>query len=235
MNSLKKLILLILISAVITISGCSTCSKSCKTESLFNGRDLTGWKILGGEGNFYVENNQIIGLTQKGVENSFLATEENYSDFLLELDFKVDPALNSGVQIRSDVHKKDVTCQYLSGSLEESSRTFKAGTVYGYQVEIDPSDRAWTGGLYEEGGRGWLKPPKNNPASKKAFKQNQFNHLKIMAEGSKFITWLNGVKVIETTDNKRSTGFIALQLHKVYNPKQENKKVHFKNIRIKEY
>ena len=85
--------------------------------------------------------------------NTFLATNEVYDDFILEFEFKVDDGLNSGVQFRSN-------------SLPE----FHEGRVHGYQFEIDPSERAWTGGVYDEARRGWLYPLNYNPEGQKAFK-----------------------------------------------------------------
>jgi hypothetical protein len=106
--------------------------------------------------------------------------------------------------------------------------------VNGYQIEIDPSDRAWTGGFYEEGGRGWLVPLNENERARKAFKQGEWNHFKIIADGNHFQTWINGVQAVETTDDKASNGFIALQLHSINNEDQLGLRVLWKNIRIHE-
>lgn len=201
---------------------------------LFNGENLEGWKILGGDANFYVKDETIIGLTEENVPNSFLVTEQKYDDFILEADFKIEPEINSGIQIRSDVYKKDTTTSYLSGRLEEGTRDWPAGRFHGYQIEIDPSDRAWTGGFYEEGGRGWLQPLTDNVAAQEAFKQNEWNHLKIKAEGNHFETWINGVKAADATDDQAEDGFIGLQLHSAWKEEQVGKKVWFKNLKIKE-
>ena len=108
---------------------------------LFNGKDLTGWHQLNGKAKYKAENNEIVGETVAGTPNSFLATDATYGDFILELEFKVDDDMNSGIQVRS-----------------ESNKDYNNGRVHGYQVEIDPSDRAWTGGIYDEARRGWLYP-----------------------------------------------------------------------------
>ncbi|HBK93603.1 MAG TPA: DUF1080 domain-containing protein, partial [Porphyromonadaceae bacterium] len=106
----------------------------------------------------------------------FLATNKMYDDFILEFDFKVDDGLNSGVQFRSN-------------SLKE----YQNGRVHGYQFEIDPSDRSWTGGVYDEARRGWLYPMTINPIGQKAFKHNQWNKARIEAIGNSIRTWVNGV------------------------------------------
>jgi hypothetical protein len=201
---------------------------------LFNGENLEGWEVNGGDANFYVEDGAIVGLTEEDVPNSFLVTENEYDDFVLELEFKIDPEINSGVQIRSGVYEKDTTTAYLSGKLEEGTRDWPAGRFHGYQIEIDPSDRAWTGGFYEEGGRGWLQPLTENEEAQKAFKQNEWNHLKIKADGNHFETWINGLKAADTTDDLARSGFIGLQLHSAWKDEQVGKKVWFKNIKIKE-
>lgn len=201
---------------------------------LFNGENLEGWEILGGDANFYVEDGAIVGLTEENVPNSFLVTEEKYGDFILELDFRIEPEINSGVQIRSGVYEKDTTTSYLSGKLEEGTRDWEAGRVHGYQIEIDPSDRAWTGGFYEEGGRGWLQPLSENQDAQKAYKTGEWNHLKIKAEGNHFETWINGVKAADATDDLAKNGFIGLQLHSAWKEEQIGKKVWFREIKLKE-
>ena len=203
-------------------------------ESLFNGENLEGWEVLGGEGNFFVEDNAIVGETKIGLPNTFLATKKNYEDFILEVDFKIDEGINSGVQIRSDVYEKDTTTSYIAGNLEEGTRDWEAGRVHGYQIEIDPSERAWTGGFYEEGGRGWLQPLNENEAARNAFRQGEWNHFRIMADDNKFRTWINDIEAVNTTDEVADAGFIALQLHSVRSEEQEGKRIMWKNIRIKE-
>jgi hypothetical protein len=212
---------------------------SCKQDGgwidLFNGTDLEGWEVKGApESNFFVEDGILVAETKMGLPSTFLATTKNYSNFELEVDFKVDEGMNSGVQIRSGVYDQPATTSYLNGSLEQETLDWEAGTVNGYQVEIDPSERAWTGGFYEEGGRGWLLPLSGNEDARKAFKQGEWNHFRIIADGSHFQTWINGVKAVETNDDKASTGFIALQLHGINNEDQAGLRVLWKNIRIHE-
>src|SRR5262245_26967706 len=119
--------------------------------SLFDGKSLDGWVQRGGKAKYRAEDGQIIGTSVPNTSNSFLCTKRDYADFALELEFKVDPGLNSGVQVRSQ-------CFDEPRALELDGKTIKvpAGRVHGYQVEIDPTARAWTGGIYDEGRRGWL-------------------------------------------------------------------------------
>ena len=185
--------------------------------SLFDGKTLNGWKQLGGTATYAVSNGEIVGTTVPKSPNSFLATTREYADFVLELEFLVDPLLNSGIQIRS-----------------HSIPTVNNGRVHGYQVEIDPSDRAWSAGLYEEGGRGWLFNLVGRPAAQKAFKQNEWNHVRIETNGSHIRTWLNGVLAADLVDPKSPSGFIALQVHSIGDPALEGKTVRWRSIRIKE-
>ena len=94
---------------------------------LFNGKDLSGWEVLNGKADYVVKDNTIIGSCKLNTPNSFLATTQKFSDFILEYEAKIDDALNSGVQIRS-----------------QSLPDYMNGRVHGYQVELDPSSRAWT-------------------------------------------------------------------------------------------
>ena len=136
----------ILLSLFISVG---TYGQKTETVNLFNGKDLTGWKILNGKAKYEVKNGEIIGTTVQGEPNSFLATEEEYGDFILSLEFKIDAGTNSGVQFRS-----------------ESKADYQKGRVHGYQLEIDPSARAWTGGIYDEARRLWLYPLEYNHKKK---------------------------------------------------------------------
>src|SRR5207248_7829499 len=136
--------------------------------------------------------------------------------------------LNSGVQIRSQVFNEPRT-------VELQGKTYKiaAGRVHGYQVEIDPLARAWTGGIYDEGRRGWLNDLKNNEPARKAFKQNEWNKFRIECRCDSLKTWLNGVPAAELKDAVTPSGFIGLQVHGV-GKRKEPLEVRFRNIRIKE-
>ncbi|TAN21666.1 MAG: DUF1080 domain-containing protein, partial [Chitinophagaceae bacterium] len=186
-------------------------------ENLFNGKNLQGWHQVNGQAKFSVVNGEITGTAVLNSPNSFLATDRTYDDFILEADFKVDSTMNSGIQIRS-----------------ESMDSYENGRVHGYQVEIDPSGRAWSGGIYDEARRGWLYPLTYNPAAQKAFKQGQWNHFHIECIGNTMRTWINGVAAASLVDNMTHKGFIALQVHGIGNDKARvGEQVRFRNIRIK--
>ena len=203
--------------------------KSPEWEPLFDGKTLDGWQVLEGKGKFFVEDGAIVGETAAGVKGSYLCTKDSYEDFVLELEFKIDEGLNSGVHIRSDVHEKETTTLYLSGKLQLVARTFDAGQVYGYQIEIDTSDRAWTGGLYEAGRRGWLQTLEYNEPAREAFKQGEWNKFRIQAAQDSVKTWLNGVPATDTRDAWCRSGLIGFQLH---GSKDSGKQVRWRNIRI---
>ena len=196
---------------------------SCKQEptdntpwvSLFDGQSLEGWTQKGGTANYTVRDNSIVGSTVHDTPNSFLTTNKMYGDFIMELDYKVDPSMNSGIQIRSN-----------------SFPHYMDGRVHGYQIEIDPSDRAWSAGIYDEARRGWLNPMTGNPEAQKAFKQNDWNHYRIEAIGDTLKTWINGVPAAHLIDDKTSKGFIALQVHSIGDEQQEGTEIIWKNIKI---
>lgn len=184
-------------------------------RDLFDGKTLTGWSQLNGKANYRVEDGAIVGSSVNHGGNSFLCTRETFGDFILELDFKVDPKLNSGVQIRS-----------------ESREDVQNGRVHGYQVEIDPSDRAWTGGIYDESRRGWLYDLDGKPEARKAFKQGEWNHFRIEAIGDKIKTWVNGAPVADLTDSMTARGFIGLQVHGTQ--QDEPMEIRWRKIRIQD-
>ncbi|RZK35963.1 MAG: DUF1080 domain-containing protein, partial [Hymenobacter sp.] len=108
-----------------------------------------------------------------------------------------------------------------------------AGKVYGRQVEIDPTARSWSGGVYDEDRRQWLYPLDLHPTAKAAFKPGQYNHFKVECLGNELKTWVNGVPVAYVVDALDPRGFIGLQVHDVSTPEQAGKKVYFKNIQLK--
>ncbi len=195
-------------------------------KNLFDGQTLNGWKQRGGKALYKIEDGAVLGLTVKNTPNSFLCTEKNYADFILEFEFKVDPKLNSGVQIRSE-------CFDQAKTLQNGGKEIKipAGRVHGYQIEIDPSARAWTAGIYDEGRRGWLNDLKNNPTAGQAFKQDEWNKIRVEAKGDSIKTWINGVPAADLKDGLTRTGFIALQVH---GNKEDNRPIRWRNIRIQE-
>lgn len=182
---------------------------------LFDGQTLNGWTQKGGDAKYNVREGAIVGTTVHQSINSFLTTDKRYGDFILELDFKVDATMNSGIQIRSN-----------------SLPHYRKGRVHGYQVEIDPSARAWSGGIYDESRRGWLNPLNDNLKAQKAFKQNDWNHYRIEAIGDTLKTWVNGVAAAHLIDEKTAEGFICLQVHSIKPDKKEGTEIIWKNIRI---
>lgn len=185
-----------------------------KWVSLFDGKTLKGWTQKNGKAKYEVRDGMIVGTTVLNTPNSFLCTEKMYGDFILELEFLVEEGMNSGIQIRSH-------------SLED----YKNFRVHGYQVEIDPSARAWTGGIYDEARRGWLYNLQNSPHARSAFKQGRWNKFRIEAIGDNIKTWLNGVAASDLKDDMTPSGFIALQVH---GSKVAGNKVKWRNIRIQE-
>lgn len=202
---------------------------------LFDGRSLEGWVQHGGEATYEIEDGVIVGISVPDTPNSFLCTTRDFGNFVLELDFMVDPSLNSGVQIRSQVFDEARTLRWTASDGTAQQREIFADRVHGYQVEIDPSDRAWTGGVYDEARRGWLANLEGNEAAQKAFRQNQWNHFRIEAVDDSIKTWLNGVQAASLRDDMTLKGLIALQVHGVGdNPERVGKQVRWRNIRIKE-
>ncbi|HUU20208.1 MAG TPA: family 16 glycoside hydrolase [Sedimentisphaerales bacterium] len=206
-------LLLIFSLTCISLSGMAFAADA-DWEDLFDGKTLNGWIQRNGQAKYTIEDGMIVGTTVLNTPNSFLCTEKMYTDFILELEFLVEPGMNSGIQIRS-----------------HSFEHYKNYRVHGYQVEIDTSSRAWSGGIYDEARRGWLYPLKDKPEAQKAFKQNQWNHYRIEAIGDRIRTWVNGVPAADLKDDMTSTGFIALQVH---GSKVADKKIKWRNIRIRD-
>lgn len=203
----------------LTVLGFLSCKNTPKDDTpwvnLFDGKTLNGWIQKGGTAKYEVRHGTIVGSTVHNTPNSFLTTDKMYGDFIMELDFKVDSTMNSGIQIRSN-----------------SFPYYRNGVVHGYQVEIDPSSRAWSAGIYDEQRRGWLNTLDNNPEAQKAFKQNDWNHYRIEAIGDTIKTWVNDVPAAYLIDEKTANGFICLQVHQIHEDQKEGSEIAWKNIKI---
>jgi Domain of Unknown Function (DUF1080) len=210
---LKCLLLLFPFFLVITLHA----QKPGEWIPLADDHSLKGWKKVGGGGLFTNENGVITGISVIDTANTFLITEKEYGDFILELDVMIEsPLSNSGIQTRS----------HFGGSGHERK-------VYGRQMEIDPSARKWTGGIYDEDRREWLYPLELNPAAKSAFIVGKYNHVKIECIGNEMKTWINKVPVAYVMDTLDNKGFIGLQVHAAGSVEQPGHKVYFRNIKIK--
>lgn len=189
-------------------------SASIPWVNLIKGNSLDGWNIKGGQATYQVNNGVIVGTTVANTPNTFLTTNNIYGDFILEIEFKVDSTMNSGIQIRSN-----------------SLPYYRNGVVHGYQIEIDPSKRAWSAGIYDEQRRKWLNPI-NDPEVHKAFKQNDWNHYRVEAIGDTLKTWINNVPAAHLIDDKTATGFIGLQVHSIHNDKKPGTTIMWKDVKI---
>lgn len=204
-----------IIFLVFVLVASSLFAQELKWKPLFNGKNMDNWEVINGSAEFRIEGGEIVGVSKMDTPNSFLATKEIYGDFILEYEAKIDDGLNSGVQIRS---------------LSKSG--YHDGCVHGYQVELDPSPRAWSGGIYDEARRGWLYNLEYNPQAKTAFKKEAWNKFRVEAIGNHIRVWLNGIQTVDLIDDMTSKGFIALQVHSISNEKLVGKTVRFRNIKI---
>ncbi len=186
-------------------------------EPLFNGYDLSEFTVRGGLATYSVKNGTITGTTKPNSPNTFLCTDKEYGDFELELEFKTAPTLNSGIQDRSGWF-----------------RGYKNGAVHGYPCEIDPTESGWTGGLYDEYRRGWLQDLTKNDRGRRAFRQGEWNKVRISFLGNHFRSWVNGVACADFRDDLTQTGFIAFQVHGV-GDNADPLTVQWRNVKIKDY
>lgn len=187
-------------------------------RKLFDGKTLRGWRQIGGTATYAVQNGSIVGTTVPGTPNSFLITENRYADFVLELELRADSSLNSGIQIRSN-HFPD----------------YKKDVFHGYQIEVDPTPRAWSGGVYDESRRGWLFKLEGKPEAQRAYRKNDWNHYRIEAIGNRIRTWVNGVPVADLTDGLTRCGHIGLQVHDIgQDASKAGRTIAWRNIRLRD-
>lgn len=189
--------------------------------SLFNGKDLTGWSVKGGSATYKVEDGAIVGTCVPNTpNNTFLCSDKEYGNFIFKCEFKVIDPGNSGIQFRSHARAE--------GDGER---------VFGYQCEIDPSEKFDTARIYDEGRRGfqhgrtWLNDinPEWKAAAEASYKAGEWNEMEIQCVGTSLRTWLNGNPVSKTFDYYDLSGFFGLQIHA-----GEKGTVAWRNIRIKD-
>lgn len=182
---MKKLILSLTVLILL-----ASFSAPQKKESLFNGKDLTGWKIYGTE-KWYVENGLLVCESGPDKKYGYLATEKFYKNFDITVEFLQEANGNSGLFFRS---------------------TIEGTKIAGWQCEVAPQGKD-TGGIYESYGRGWLKQIEDEKEN--ILKPGKWNKLRLRVEGDKVQTWLNGKPMVDFSDEKigKANGSIALQIH----------------------
>ena len=204
--------------AVLSLFTMAAQAQNGNWKNLFNGKDLSGWKAIAGKATFEVKDGVIEGTAVHGTGNTFLVSEEMYTDFILEVDLKINHiSSNSGIMAR--------------GQFDPAARNGE-GLVFGYQIEADPTPRAWSGGVYDEARRGWFYTLDLNPTAKTAFKMGEWNTYRIEAIGNTIKTWVNGQEVAYFVDDMDAKGFIGLQVHSIQKKEDEGRKTYFRNVRI---
>ncbi len=191
----------------------------CKKDvgiNLLEDASLSLWETRGGDAEYTIENAVLTGHAKMGTANTFLCTKETYKNFILDFQVSIDPRLNSGVQIRS------YPIQVNDGE-----------AIKGYQVEIDPSDRAWSGGIYEENGRGWIHNLAHNEAGRSAFRNGVWNSYHIEAIDESIRVWVNGVNTANLLDTVTTAGIIGLQVHSISDEQLAGTMVQWKDIQLR--
>lgn len=182
---MKKQILIAICFVVMCVS-----AHAQKATSLFNGKDLTGWKIYGTE-KWYVDKGELVCESGPDKQYGYFATDKEFKDFELTLEFKQESNGNSGVFFHSQIEGTKIS---------------------GWQAEVAPMN-GHSGGIYESYGRGWLIQPVAE--KEKALKEGEWNVMKVRVKGNDVTTWLNGTEMIKLNDEKIGSlgGKIALQIH----------------------
>ena len=181
---------------------------------LTNGSDLSNWETYGGEAPYELVGDTVIGTAIVNTPNTFLCTDRPYGDFILTLEFNDDAPLNSGVMARGQWRQED-----------------DIRRVYGYQVEIDPSERGYTGGIYDEARRGWIYPLHYNEPARHLYRQGEWNEMRVEAIGNNLRTYINGKAAANLVDTMDASGLICLQVHAI-NKDLAGKQVRWRNIQV---
>jgi len=183
--------------------------------TFFNGKNLDGWEVRQGTAEYKAEGNEIIGISKFGSRSTYMCTKKRYSDFILEADVKIEPGINSGIQIRSIFNEH-----------------VRNGAVQGYQAEISSSADGWSGGIFDQSRRNWIYPLTRNEAALGALKYGEWNRYHIEAIGNTIRTWVNGIPCANLVDDMTLEGFIGLQVHAIKNKEQEGLTVRWRDLKI---
>jgi hypothetical protein len=190
-------------------------------ESLFNGTDFDGWRIVSrSEPAPAIVEDGVMVLRQRinTAEHTFVASEKKYRDFILELDLKDDPRFNSGILLRCADTAPEANVR-----------------LHGYQVKVDNTKRSWTGGVFDDFGSGWtwMFDLADDPEARAAFKLGEWAHFRIECLGPTIKVWVNEVPTCHLVDQKYSEGYIAFKIHALGNkPEATKHAIRLKNIRI---
>ncbi len=195
-------------------------SKSEPWKTIFNGSDLKGWSVVGSTGKVWVaDSTMYLQKRSNTKEHTLIRTNKKYTNFILELDSKIDPEFNTGIILRSIGTPDTATV-----------------SLYGYQVKIDPSPtRKWSGGIFDDYGNGWhwLYTLKDDARARAAYTIGKWNHIRVEAIGNNIKVWVNGIPTCNLINNKYKKGYIALKIHSMANfPEKEKETGYYKNIRI---
>lgn len=206
--------------AVLAALGLSACASGGASEadaewrSLFDGETLAGWTNPYEWGSASVQDGEIHLI---GNRKFFMVTEETFGDFVFEGEVILpDTMSNAGFMFRANVEPNN---------------------VFGYQAEVDPTGRRWSGGLYDEGRRAWLVPTARDSAAARAFREGpgaafnptDWNHYRISAIGDSLEIYVNDVLTVAVRDTVDAAGVIGLQHHG-----EAGKLYRYRNLRIRE-
>jgi hypothetical protein len=230
---MKKLLNVILVTfAVTAVSLFGTNASAGEWATIFNGKDIEGWEKKGGEAAYQVEGGCIVGTTKPNTPNTFLCPPKKYGDFELTFLVQCDPALNSGVQIRSISNADEIPAGLSEEDAVKAKKRADGKSLFGPQVEIAANGNA--AAVWFEGVGGWLLAPKPE-ITKKVYRKEGWNNYRVLAKGEHLQVWVNGTKISDGKDTRThfAKGRLGFQVHGV-GKETKPLSVRWKNIRIRE-
>lgn len=223
------------IKVLLTILAAAASAGAADWIQLFDGKTLNGWSLHSGTAKYAVEKGAIVGTAVLGSANSFLCTNREFGDFILEFEVMTAPELNSGVQFRSLINKEPKEIQATDKKGKQVTRKIPVDRVYGYQVEVGPVSAGNSGNVYDEARRArFLDDFKDKPKARAAFKEGKWNKYRVECRGDSIKTWVNGVPAADFKDSVTSRGIIGLQVHQVPKDRFKPYQVRWRKIRIQE-
>jgi hypothetical protein len=203
-----------------TISHAQDKETSEPWKPLFNGKNFKGWNLIGSNARAWVEDGAFVcHQVSNTPEHTFICTEKEYDDFIFEAEAIIEGPLHTG---------------FLFRCIDANSDTANVA-IYGYQLKIDPTERRWTGGIFDDFGKSWkwFYPLTDSEKARSAFTLNKWNHFRVEAIGDRIKVWVNDIPTCNLVHNKYQKGYIAIKIHSMgHNPEMENVLMRYRNIRI---
>lgn len=218
-NLAKRSLCLLFITTMVS----TVCVAKTSWQSISAANEFIEWELVRDQAKHVQSDDKNVSSDNVVFEQPYFVTKEAFSNFILELEFKVDEQLKSGIQIRA------------------SKTGVKNNNISGYYIDLDPVNKRDTGTIWalsaeqntEQNTQGLpLYPQAASSETQSVLQPQAWQHIRIEAIEKSIRVWVNRIMVANLVDDGAAKGFISLQSISSNNAVIENVKTHWRNIRI---